>query len=144
MATWLWFAKLILKKPKDYWNNVLWIDKTKAKKFAQKPNTAYQHKYCIPSVKHSGGDGVMIWARCAATGTGYLEDIELTINSSVYQSAWALNMRHFVQHLKLGWSQVMQQYSDVKHKSATEWLENKRIKVLQSPKVKNWNAVMAP
>lgn len=30
----------------------------------------------------------------------------------------------------------MQQYSDVKHKSATEWLENKRMNVLESPDLK--------
>ena len=89
---WLRFAKLHLDKPQDFWNNALWTDETKVeisghkaqRHIWQKPNTAYQHKHLIPTVKDGGG-GVMIWASFAATGHGHLADIELTMNSSVYK-----------------------------------------------------------
>jgi len=78
MAAQLRFAKLHLNKPQDFfWNNELWTDETKEKIFGhntqqhvwRKPNTAYQHKHLIPTVKHGGGR-LMIWACSAATGPG--------------------------------------------------------------------------
>ena len=54
----------------------------------RKPNTAYQHKHLIPTVKHGGG-GLMIWACSAATGPGHLA----VINSSVHQSILESNER---------------------------------------------------
>jgi len=66
MAAQLRFAKLHLNTAQDFWNN-LWSDQTKVEMFGpnaqqhvwRKPNTAYQHKHLIPTVKHGGG-GVMI------------------------------------------------------------------------------------
>ena len=92
MAAQLRFAKLHLDTPRYFWNNVLWTDQTKVEMFGhaqqhiwRKPNTAYQHKHRIPTVKLGGG-GLMIWACSAATGSGHLAVIESTTNSSVYQS----------------------------------------------------------
>ena len=67
----------------------------------RKPNTAYQHKHLIPTVKHGGG-GLMIWAGSAATVPGHLAVIESTLNSSGYQSILELNVRPSVRQLKLG------------------------------------------
>ena len=69
MVAQLRFVKLYLNKPQDFWNNVLWTDQTNVEMFGhnaqqhvwRKPNTAYQHKHLIPTVKHGGG-GLMIWA----------------------------------------------------------------------------------
>lgn len=44
-----------------------------------------QCKHLIGAAEHGGGD-VIIWARFAATGTGHLAVVELTMNASVYQS----------------------------------------------------------
>ncbi|MEE6512677.1 hypothetical protein FKM82_019812 [Ascaphus truei] len=66
-----------------------------------KKQTAYQHKHLIPAVKHGGGV-VMIWASFAATGPGNLAVIELTMNSSVYQSILESYVRPSVRQLKLG------------------------------------------
>ncbi|MEE6519334.1 hypothetical protein FKM82_031075 [Ascaphus truei] len=74
----------------------------------RKPNTAYQHKHLIPTVKH-GGEVVMIWACFAATGHGNLAVIESTMHSSVYQSILESNVRPSVEQLKLGQNCVMQQ-----------------------------------
>ena len=93
-------CKLPLNKPQDFWNNVLWTDETKVQMFGhnaqqhvwRKPNTAYQHKHLIPTVKH-GGEGLMMWACSAATGPGHLAVIESTMNSSVYQSILESDVR---------------------------------------------------
>jgi len=114
MAVQFRFVKLHQNKPQDFWNNVLWTDETKVKMFGynaqqhvlRKPNTAYQHKHLIPTVKHGGG-GLMIWACSAATGPGHLAVIESTMNSSVYQSILESNVRPSVWQLKLGWNWVI-------------------------------------
>ena len=67
MAAQLWIIKLNLKKTQDFLYNVPWTDKTKVEKFVhnsqqhvwRKPDTAYQHKHLLPTVKHGGG-GLMI------------------------------------------------------------------------------------
>ena len=46
--------------------------------------------------------GPMIWTCSGATEPGYLEVIESTMNSSVYQSILESNVRPSVQQLKLG------------------------------------------
>ena len=57
----------------------------------REPNTAYEHKHLIPTVKHGGG-GMMIWACFAVTGPSHLAVFESTMNSA-YQSILELNMR---------------------------------------------------
>ena len=94
------FVKLHLNKPQDFWNNVLWTDQTKVELFGhnaqqhvwRKPNTAYQHKHLIPTVKHGGG-GLMMWACFAATGPGHLAVIESIMNFSGYQSILESDVR---------------------------------------------------
>lgn len=67
IAARLRFAELHLNKPQDVWSMFVetFVRNTK------KPNTSYQHKHLIPTVKHSGR-GVMIWSRYAATVPGHL------------------------------------------------------------------------
>ena len=109
MAAQLRFAKLHLNKPQNFWDNVLSIHQTKVEMFGhnaqqhiwRKPNTAYQHKHLIPTVKHGGG-GLMFWACSAATEPGHLAVIESTMNSSGYQSIQESNVRPSVPQLKLG------------------------------------------
>jgi len=64
----------------------------KWKTSVRKPNTAYQHKHLILTVKHGGG-GLMLWACSAATGPGHLAVIESTMNSSVDQSILESDVR---------------------------------------------------
>jgi len=52
----------------------------------RKPNTAYQHKHLIPTVKH-GGRGLMILACFAATEPEHLAVVELnSVNLSIPES----------------------------------------------------------
>ncbi len=88
----------------------------------EKPNTAFHSKNLIPTVKHGRGS-VMVWGCFAASGPGRL--------AIILQE----NVRPSVRELKLKRSWVMQQDNDPKHtsKSTSEWLKNKKFKVLEWP-----------
>ena len=136
------FAKKHLDDPQEFWNNVLWTDESKVELFGRhgpryvwrKPNTAFHSKNLIPTVKHGGGS-VMVWGCFAASGPGRLAIIEGTMNSALYQRILQENVRLSVRELKLKRSWVMQQDNDPKHtsKSTSEWLKNKKFKVLEWP-----------
>ncbi len=77
------FAKRHLKKPSQFWNNILWTDETKINLYQsdgkrrvwRRKGTAHDPKHTTSSVKHGGGS-VMAWACMAASGTGYLVFID--------------------------------------------------------------------
>ncbi len=63
------FAKRHLKKPSQFWNNILWTDETKINLYQsdgkrrvwRRKGTAHDPKHTTSSVKHGGGS-VMAWA----------------------------------------------------------------------------------
>ena len=77
------FAKQHLKKPLQFWNNILWTDETKINLYQndgkrrvwRRKGTAHDPKHTTSSVKHGGG-GVMVSACMAANGTGSLVFID--------------------------------------------------------------------
>ena len=86
------FARENTDKDQDFWNNVLWTDESQGEIFGHKnrghvwckPNTAFQEKNLIPTVKHGGGS-VMVWGCFDAAGPGQLTIIKSTIDSIAYQ-----------------------------------------------------------
>ena len=99
------FAKQHLKKPLQFWNNILWTDETKINLYQndgkrrvwRRKGTAHDPKHTTSSVKHGGGS-VMAWACMAANGTGSLEFIDdvtadksSRMNSEVF---WAILSAH--------------------------------------------------
>ncbi len=93
-----------------------------------------QHCNIIPTVKHGGGS-VMVWGCFAASGPGRLAIIDGTMNSALYQKILKENVWPSVCDLKLKRTRVMQQDNNLKHtsKSTYEWLNENKIKVLESP-----------
>ena len=77
----------------------------------------------------------MFWSCFAASGPGQLAIIDGKMNSQVYQDILQENVRLSVRQLKLNRSWVMQQDNDPKHrsKSTTEWLQQKKIRLLEWP-----------
>ena len=77
------FARKHITKPQTFWNNVLWSDETKIKRFEsdgkvwvwRKPGEAFKDKYLVPTVKHGGG-GVMVWGCMASSGVGAVHFID--------------------------------------------------------------------
>lgn len=138
----LTFARENVDKDQDFWNNVLWTDESKIELFGhqsrghvwRKPNTAFQEKNLIPTVKHGGGS-VMVWGCFAAAGPGQLTIIESTMNSTVYQKVLEEHVRPSVRKLKLKRNWTMQHDNDPKHtsKSTKDWLKKKKWRVLEWP-----------
>ena len=69
------FAKTYLRKPKSFWEKVMWTDETKVELFGKahystvyrKQNEAFKEKNTVPTVKHGGGSQ-MFWGWFAASG----------------------------------------------------------------------------
>ena len=138
----LQFAKSHVDKPAAYWEKVLWSDETKIELFGQneqryvwrKPNTAFQEKNLVPTVKHGGGS-IMVWGCFASSGTGNLAHVKGIMNSAGYQEILASNVAPSVKSLKLGRSWLFQQDNDPKHtsKSTQQWFKTHKMKVLEWP-----------
>lgn len=114
------FAKLVLKKPKNSWENVLWTNKTKI--LISGHNTRY-HTGLKPlhislntsTVKHDG-EGVMVWA-------GFADTRHLTIIKSAMHSS--VQCRSDEKHLNKGKClSYSASYSRQTSKSTAEWLKN--------------------
>ena len=77
----------------------------------------------------------MVWGSSAASGPAQLAIIDGKMNSQVHQDILQENVRLSVRQLKLNRSWVMQQDNDPKHKSksTTEWLQQKKICLLEWP-----------
>lgn len=142
IAARLQFAQEHLDVPQQYWQNILWTDETKVELFGRntqhyvwrKRGTAHQHQNLIPTVKYGGG-GIMVWGCFVASGPGRIAIIEGKMNSQVYQDILQENLRPSVHQLKLNRRWVLQQDNDPKHrsKSTTEWLKQKKIRLLEWP-----------
>ncbi len=78
-------------KDMDYWNHVLWSDKTKINLFGsdgvkhvwRQQGEEYKVKCVLPTVMHRGGI-VMVWGCMSAAGTGELQFIKRTMNTDMY------------------------------------------------------------
>ncbi len=85
------FAEDKQTKDLDYWNHVLWSDKTKINPFCsdgvkrvwRQPGEEYKDKCVLSTVKH-GGWSVMVWGCMSAAGIGELQFIEGTMNANIY------------------------------------------------------------
>ncbi|XP_075444851.1 uncharacterized protein LOC142488342 isoform X3 [Ascaphus truei] len=142
IAARLKFAKEHIDDPQDFWNNVLWTDESKVELFGlnekrsawRKPNTVFEQKNLIPTVKHGDGS-VMVWGCFAASGPGRLAIIDTTMNSALYQKILEENVGPSVCELKLNQKWVMQQENDPKHtsRSTKEWLLKNKFCVLEWP-----------
>lgn len=102
------FAGENVDKDQDLWNNVLWTGESKTDLYGpqnrgpvwHKPNTAFQEKNLIPTVKHRGGS-VMVWGCFPAAGPGQVTVTESTMNSAVYQRVLEEHVRPSVETLTL-------------------------------------------
>ena len=69
------FTKLMINKPKKYWNNVLFADENQFKIFGfdgritvwKSKNEKLHSKNIVGTVKHGGG-GVLVWGCMSASG----------------------------------------------------------------------------
>ncbi len=113
------FAKRHLKKPSQFWNNILWTDETKINLYQsdgkrrvwRRKGTAHDPKHTTSSVKHGGGS-VMAWACMAASGTGslvFIDDVTADkssrMNSEVFRAILSAHIQPNASELIDGASQ---------------------------------------
>ena len=98
-----------------------------------KPNTAHHLINTIPTVNHGVGS-IMLWSCFSSAGTGKLVSIERTMDGANYRRIIDENLESAI-NLKLGRRFTFKQDNDLKHKTivALEWLNKKKINVLQWP-----------
>ncbi len=142
------FAKRHLKKPSQFWNNILWTDETKINLYQsdgkrrvwRRKGTAHDPKHTTSSVKHGGGS-VMAWACMAASGTGslvFIDDVTADkssrMNSEVFRAILSAHIQPNASEL-IGRRFTLQMDSDPKHtaKATKEFLKGKKWTVMQWP-----------
>ena len=121
------FAKQHLKKPLQFWNNILWTDETKfilyqndgKRRVWRRKGTAHDPKHTTSSVKHGGS--VMAWACMAANGTGtlvFIDDVTADkssrINSEVFRAISSAHIQPNASEL-IGRRFTVQMDNDPKH-----------------------------
>ncbi|KAG2468420.1 TCB1 transposase, partial [Polypterus senegalus] len=142
------FAKEHLKKPAQFWKNILWTDETKInlyqndgkKKVWRRRGTAPYPKHTTSSLIHGGGS-VMAWACMAASGTGTLvviddvtQDRSSRMNSEVFRDILSAQIQLNVVKL-IGWCFMIQMDNDPTHiaKATQEFIKAKKWKILEWP-----------
>ncbi len=142
------FAKRHLKKPSQFWNNILWTDETKINLYQSDGNrrvwrrkgTAHDPKHTTSSVKHGGGS-VMAWACMAASGTGslvFIDDVTADkisrMNSEVFRAILSAHIQPNASEL-IGRLFTVQMDNHPKHtaKATKEFLKGKKWTVMQWP-----------
>ncbi len=121
----------------------MWSDETKIELFGinstrhvrRKRKDEYNPKNTIPTVKHGGGGGIMLWGCFSAKGTGRLHRIEGRMDGPCIILILANNLLPSVRALKMGRGWVFQHDNDPKHtaRASKEWLRKKHFKVLEWP-----------
>lgn len=142
------FAKQHLKKPLQFWNNILWTDETKINLYQsdgkrrvwRRKGTAHDPKHTTSSVKHGGGS-VMAWACMAANGTGslvFIDDVTADkssrMNSEVFRAILSAHIQSNASEL-IGRRFTVQMDNDPKHtaKATKEFFKAKKWNVMQWP-----------
>ncbi len=140
------FAKRHLKKPSQFWNNILWTDETKINLYQsdgkrrvwRRKGTVHDPKHTTSSVKHGGGS-VMAWACMAACGTGslvFIDDVTADkssrMNSEVFRAILSAHIQPNASEL-IGRRFTVQMDNDPKHtaKATKEFLKAKKWTVMQ-------------
>ncbi|CAK9829579.1 Transposable element Tcb1 transposase, partial [Anthophora retusa] len=99
----LQFAKNYQHWTVQYWKKVLFSDESKfklfgsdGKQYVRRPvGTRYNFKYQIPTVKHGGGGGVMVWGAFSYEGVDPLIEIEGVMDDFVYKDILGKKMLPF-------------------------------------------------
>ncbi|GFV34533.1 transposable element Tc1 transposase [Trichonephila clavipes] len=111
------FAKMYVRQPTEYWENIIFVDESKYNIFGSdgkqkvwwKSNTAMHVKNVRPPVKYRKGNPI-VWGCIASSGVGNLHFIDGIMNKYVYLDILKLNLKKSVS--KLGISGYFKLYPD--------------------------------
>ena len=123
------------------WQNILWSDESKVNLFGpdsaarvrRPPNTDFDPRHTIKTVKHGGGN-IKIWGCFSFRGVGPLFWIQETMTKEIYRDILENVMLPYARsNMGEGWK--FQQDNDPKHtaKIVREWLDYNQVPVIDWP-----------
>lgn len=136
------FAKRHIDWSPEKWRNILWSDESKIVLYGGKgsrqyvrrpPNTEFNSKYCIKTIKH-GGTSIMVWACFSYYGVGPIHWIRDIMDGPGYVKIMQdIMLPYASDEMPLIW--VFQQDNDPKHTSkvAKKWFADNGTRVLEWP-----------
>jgi hypothetical protein len=124
------------------WKRVLWSYETKINRIGsdgkvyvwKQRGESISDRTTLPTVKHGGGNNLMIWGCMGWNGVGMLIEVEGKMNADQYCQILSDGVVESFEKLEED-ERYFQQDNDPKHTSrkATEWFEDNDIQVLSWP-----------
>lgn len=126
------------------WKRVLWSDETKINRIGsdgrsyvwKKKGEGLSDRTTTPTVKHGGGNNLMVWGSMGWEGVGMLVEVEGIMDATQYCSILDHAVEESFEKLEMKEGErIFQQDNDPKHtsKMATKWFEDNNIEVLNWP-----------
>jgi transposase len=126
------------------WKRVLWSDETKINRIGsdgrvytwKKRGEALSDRTTSPTVKHGGGNNLMVWGCMGWNGVGMLVEVQGIMDSEQYCEILDAGVMESFENLEMAeGGRIFQQDNDPKHmsKRATKWFEDNDIQVLVWP-----------
>ena len=126
------------------WKRVLWSDETKINRIGsdgrvytwKKKGEPLSDRTTTPTVKHGGGNNLMVWGCMGWNGVGKLTEVQGIMDAKQYCQILEDGLVESFEELEIEEEErIFQQDNDPKHTSklATKWFEDNNIQVLVWP-----------
>jgi len=126
------------------WKRILWSDETKINRIGsdgrsytwKKKGESLSDRTTTPTVKHGGGNNLMVWGCMGWNGVGVLTEVQVTMDAEQYCEIVDGGVVESFEKLEMAEEERMfQQDNDPKHtsKKATKWFEDNKIEVMAWP-----------
>lgn len=140
----LQFAKYHENWTVEDWKRVLWSDETKINRIGSDGRTytwkqrgePLSDRTTTPTVKHGGGNNLIVWGCMGWNGVGKLIEVQGTMDAQQYCNILDDGVEESFEKLEIPEEErVFQQDNDPKHtsKKASQWFEDNDIQVLVWP-----------
>jgi transposase len=126
------------------WKRVLWSDETKINRIGsdgrtytwKKKGEPLSDRTTTPTVKHGGGNNLMVWGCMGWNGVGVLTEVQGIMDSDQYCDILDVGVQESFEKLEMPEGErIFQQDNDPKHTSnkGKKWFEDNNIKVMVWP-----------
>jgi len=126
------------------WKRVLWTDETKINRIGsdgrvyvwKKKGEPLSDRTCLPTVKHGGGNNLMVWGCMGWNGVGKLIEVTGKMDAAQYCEILDQGVEESFEKLEMREGErIFQQDNDPKHTSklAEKWFEDNEIIVMAWP-----------
>jgi len=126
------------------WKRILWSDETKINRIGsdgrvytwKKRGEPLSDRTTTPTVKHGGGNNLMVWGCMGWNGVGVLTEVQGIMNGEQYCEILEAGVVESYEKLEMAEGErIFQQDNDPKHMSnrATQWFKDHDIQVLVWP-----------